>query len=81
VKTIPGGGIDWSATKTYNVPAGFTQYEDLYGNVYPLVNSEVTIGASPILLQNKRIVGRDGLAFFDLQSKPPAGGGVRVSGP
>jgi hypothetical protein len=58
VKTIPTGGIDWTATSTYTVPAGFTQYLDLDGHVHPIEGSTVTIGASPILLQNQAILGQ-----------------------
>jgi hypothetical protein len=58
VKTIPTGGIDWTATSTYTVPHGFTQYVDLNGIVHRIQGSTVTIGASPILLQNHAIVGK-----------------------
>ena len=61
VKALPGSGIDWTATSTYAVPHGLTQYLDLSGNVHRVVNSQVTVGASPILLQNKRILGKDGV--------------------
>src|SRR5208283_3105415 len=44
-------GVDWTATSTYNVAPGFTQYRDLSGNVHAVINSQVTIGASPILLE------------------------------
>jgi len=57
-KTKSGGGIDWQATSTYKVPSGFTEYLDLDGNPHRVVNSTVTVGASPILLQNKRIFGK-----------------------
>jgi len=50
-------GVDWTATSTYNVPSGFTQYLDLQGNVHDVTNSQITIGASPILLQTKAIPG------------------------
>jgi hypothetical protein len=50
-------GVDWTATSTYSVPTGFTQYLDLNGNVHDVVNSQVTVGASPILLETKSIPG------------------------
>ena len=50
-------GVDWTATSTYNVPAGFTQYLDLSGNVHNVVNSQVTVGASPILLETTSVPG------------------------
>jgi hypothetical protein len=50
-------GVDWTATSTYSVPTGFTQYLDLDGNVHDVVNSQVTVGASPILLETKSIPG------------------------
>jgi len=52
VKTTTGG-VDWTATSTYNVAPGFIQYRDLSGNVHDVINSQVTIGASPILLETK----------------------------
>jgi len=45
-------GVDWAATSIYNVPAGFNHYKDLNGNVHNIHGSQVTIGASPILLEN-----------------------------
>jgi len=54
VKTT-ANGVDWTATSTYNVAPGFTQYEDLSGNVHNLASPQVTIGASPILLETKSI--------------------------
>ena len=56
VKTT-SGGVDWTATSTYNVPQGFTQYIDLNGKVHQVANSQVTIGASPILLETKSLPG------------------------
>ena len=52
VKTT-SNGVDWTATSTYYVPRGFTQYRDLNGKVHPIVHSRVTVGASPILLETK----------------------------
>ncbi len=56
VKTT-SSGVDWTATSTYNVPQGFTQYIDLNGKVHQVANSQVTIGASPILLETKSLPG------------------------
>jgi hypothetical protein len=50
-------GVDWTATSTYRVPPGFTQYVDLDGNLHAIVDSRVTIGASPILLETKSLLG------------------------
>jgi hypothetical protein len=57
VKTT-ADGVDWTATSTYKVPSDFTQYLDLNGNVHDVTNSQVTIGASPILLQTKSLPGQ-----------------------
>jgi|SRR5271165_3310643 len=56
VKTL-GDGVDWNATSSYKVPSGFTEYVDLHGNVHPISESRIMVGASPILLQNKSAVG------------------------
>lgn len=56
VKTS-SNGVDWTATSTYNVPQEFTQYIDLNGKIHQVVNSQVTIGASPILLETKSLPG------------------------
>ena len=53
VKTTRSG-VDWTATSTYYVPQGFTHYRDLNGQIHHL-GSQVTIGASPILLETKSI--------------------------
>jgi hypothetical protein len=58
VQTIPTGGVDWTATTTYKVPAGYTHYVDINGNVFPVVGGTVTVGASPILLENHAIRGQ-----------------------
>lgn len=58
LNTVQGQGVDWRATTTYKVPAGFKQYVDLNGNVHPISGSTVIVGDSPILLQNKAIVGQ-----------------------
>jgi len=73
VKTIPSGGINWDATRPYKVPQGFSQYEDLNGNIHR-ANAEVTVGASPILLQNKSIHGKDGVKFKNQEPIATAGG-------
>jgi hypothetical protein len=57
VKIITGGGVDWRATTTYKVPRGFTQYLDLNGVVHPISTRTITVGDSPILLQNQPILG------------------------
>ncbi len=57
VKIITGGGVDWRATTTYKVPRGFTQYLDLNGVVHPILTPTITVGDSPILLQNQPIQG------------------------
>jgi hypothetical protein len=61
VQTIPGGGVDWTATSTYKVPAAYTHYIDLNGNDFPVVGGTVTVGASPILLENRAIVGQSNM--------------------
>jgi len=58
LNTVQGGGVDWRATTTYKVPAGFTQYVDLNGNVHRISGSTIMVGDSPILLQNKTIAGQ-----------------------
>ena len=58
VKTL-GDGVDWNATSSYKVPHGFTEYVDLNGNVYPISQPHIMVGASPILLQNKSVVGQE----------------------
>jgi hypothetical protein len=73
VKTISSGGIDWTATTNYKVPRVFTQYMDLNGNVYPIIHSQVAVGASPILLQNKSMPGQNQGLDTELYSKPPIG--------
>jgi hypothetical protein len=52
-----GGAVSeaaWNSTKnnTVTVPAQYTQYLDLQGGVHPIVNHTVTLGNSPILLEN-----------------------------
>jgi hypothetical protein len=56
VKTT-SNGVDWTATSTYYVPHGFTEYRDLNGKVHRVVHSRVTIGASPILVETKSLPG------------------------
>ena len=52
-----GGNVSmalWNSTKSIalKVPTEFIQYRDLLGNVHPIVNNSVTVGNSPILLEN-----------------------------
>ena len=58
LKTITGSGVDWRATTTYKVPRGFTQYLDLNGVVHHISTPTITVGDSPILLQNQSIGGQ-----------------------
>jgi hypothetical protein len=74
VKIPSGTGVDWSAERTYKVSDGYTQYVDLSGDVYTVNNSEVTVGASPILLEN---MSMPGVHHHSYQGNNPNEGGVR----
>ncbi len=82
LKTTDGVGVDWNATSSYKVPPGFTQYVDLNGNVHPISQSHMMVGASPILLQNKSVAGQEvNWPLGGPKANGPNGGRPRVFGP
>jgi len=44
--------LPWGQTTTVTVPSQYTQYRDLYSNVYPITNHQVPIGFDPIWMEN-----------------------------
>jgi hypothetical protein len=43
-----------TAAKSFTVPEGLVQYQDLYGNLIPISNGTVQISTSPILLESSK---------------------------